>query len=174
MRWQDIDSQTCSVARSTALFGDRWTLLILRDIFMRIRRFSDLQRSLGITKHRLSDRLIRLVDAGILYKDLYDESQKRYEYKLTEKGLDLHPILIAITQWGDKWESDEDGTPIEYIHKSCGQKTKPKMTCQCCGEEVHARNISAIPGPGLMTKIQRGEETGLDLMLYMKNFAQKS
>jgi len=140
---------------------------------MRIRRFSDLQRSLGITKHRLSDRLNRLIEADILYKDLYDEAQKRYEYKLTEKGLDLQPILIAITQWGDKWEADEDGVPIEYIHKDCGKKTKPQMTCQCCGEAVHARNIIASPGPGITEKIQRGDDTGLDLELYMNRFAGK-
>lgn len=174
MRWKDIDSQTCSVARSTAIFGDRWTLLILRDIFMRIRRFSDLQKSLGISKHRLSDRLNRLVEAKILFKELYDPAHKRYEYKLTEKGLSLHPILVAITQWGDTWEADDDGAPIEYVHKDCGHVTTPRFTCQHCNEEIHARNTSFRPGPGILNKMQRGDDTGLDLEMYVERLQGKS
>ncbi|WP_281646370.1 helix-turn-helix domain-containing protein [Parendozoicomonas sp. Alg238-R29] len=95
-----MSSQSCSIARSVAIFGDRWTLLILREIFVKVCRFSELQATLGITRHRLSERLIRLMEADILYKELYDESRKRYQYKLTEKGLELYPILIAIAQWG--------------------------------------------------------------------------
>ncbi|WP_197472295.1 helix-turn-helix domain-containing protein, partial [Oleiphilus sp. HI0067] len=109
MKWEDIESQNCSMARGLAIFGDRWTLLIIRECFRRVRRFSDFQKALGITKHRLSDRLTRLVDEGILTKVPYDDSAKRFEYRLTDKGLELYPILMSVALWGDKWLSDEDG-----------------------------------------------------------------
>ncbi len=168
MRWNEINTQTCSIARSMSVFGDRWTVLILREIFKRIRRFSDMQRSLGIAKHRLSDRLNRLVDDGILYKDLYDESRNRYEYKLTGKGLDLYPIIVAIAQWGDKWEADEDGTPVEYTHKDCGQIANPRLCCSDCGGEIHARNTSAGLGPGILRKLERGKYSDIDIGRYSK------
>jgi len=166
MRWEEVNTQTCSIARAISVFGDRWTMLILREIFLRVRRFSELQRSLGISKHRLSDRLNRLVESGVLYKDLYDSSHNRYEYKLTEKGIDLYPVIISIAQWGDKWEADDDGTPVHYFHKPCGHTVKPVFACSKCGEKIHARNTSGVAGPGLTRKIERGEDTGVDVSLY--------
>jgi len=157
MRWEEIDSQICSMARSLAIFGDRWTLLIIRDAFRRIRRFSDFQKSLGITKHRLSDRLNRLVEADILEKVPYEGSQKRFEYKLTAKGLDLYPILLSVALWGDKWECDEDGPPVAYVHKTCGKTTQPRYTCDHCEQEILAKEISPQAGPGVLKKIERGE-----------------
>ena len=157
MRWEDIDSQVCSMARGLAIFGDRWTLLIIRDAFRRVRRFSDFQKSLGITKHRLSDRLTRLVEADILKKAPYDNAGKRFEYRLTPKGLDLYPVLMSVVQWGDKWESDTDGAPVVYTHKTCGNLMNTKYVCDCCGEEVRAKDIEPQAGPGVMNKIKRGE-----------------
>ncbi|MCG7585192.1 helix-turn-helix domain-containing protein, partial [Photobacterium sp. OFAV2-7] len=145
------------MARAISVFGDRWTLLILREIFLKVRRFSELQRTLGISKHRLSDRLNRLVDDGVLYKEMYDETHKRFEYKLTEKGLDLYPIIIMITRWGDKWLVDEDGVTLEHMHKGCEQPANPKVCCSQCGEEMNARNSYAVPGPGILNKIERNE-----------------
>lgn len=155
MKWEEIDSQTCSMARSLAIFGDRWTLLIIRDAFRRIRRFSDFQKSLGITKHRLSDRLNRLVDANILEKVPYDENQKRFEYRLTQKGLDLYPILLSVALWGDRWESDEDGAPVVYTHKDCGHDTQPHYVCDHCQKEIHAKAIIPKAGPGVLKKLKR-------------------
>ena len=157
MRWEEVDSQICSMARGLAIFGDRWTLLIIRDCFRRMRRFSDFQKSLGITKHRLSDRLTRLVEEGILTKVPYDASGKRFEYRLTEKGLDLYPVLMSVVQWGDKWVDDDDGAPVIYTHKLCGKHTQPCYTCDCCGEEIHARDLEPEAGPGVTKKIARGE-----------------
>lgn len=157
MRWEEIDSQTCSMARGLAIFGDRWTLLIIRDCFRRVRRFSDFQKSLGITKHRLSDRLTRLVEEGILVKTPYDEFSKRYEYRLTTKGLDLYPILMSVVQWGDKWVADNDGAPVIYTHKTCGNLTQPRYVCDCCNEEIIAKDIEPNAGPGVTNKINRGE-----------------
>ena len=157
MRWEDIDSQVCSIARALAIFGDRWTLLIIRDAFRKVRRFSDFQQSLGITRHRLSDRLNRLVEAGILEKRLYDEKRERYEYRLTEKGLDLYPVLMSVVNWGDKWVCDGDGSPVIFKHKTCGHQTRPKMVCDVCDQEIDARDIEPGVGPGVVKKIERGE-----------------
>jgi len=169
MRWQDTNNQTCSIAKSMSIFGDRWTILVIRQIFMRIRRFSEIQSSLGITKHRLSDRLNRLVEEEVLYKEAYDKAGKRFEYKLTEKGLDLYPIILAIAKWGDTWLADADGKPIEYIHKTCGKKTSPILKCNQCHEEISASNTQAIPGPGILKKLARGEFSDADMQMYSES-----
>lgn len=136
---------------------------------MRMRKFSEIQSSLGITKHRLSDRLNRLVDEQVLYKEAYDKAGKRFEYKLTQKGLDLYPIIVAVAQWGDTWLADDDGKPIEYIHKSCGHKANPKLCCTHCNVEITALNTSASPGPGIIKKMARGEFSDADVQLYSKS-----
>ncbi|TNC81043.1 MAG: transcriptional regulator [Oleiphilus sp.] len=158
MRWEEIDGQVCSIARALAIFGDRWTLLIIRDAFRRVRRFSDFQKSLGITRHRLSDRLSRLVEYGILEKRLYDAKRARYEYRLTEKGLDLYPVLMSVVNWGDKWACDGDGSPVVFRHLACGQPTHPKMVCDVCDEPIDAREIRPEVGPGVLKKIARGDD----------------
>jgi DNA-binding HxlR family transcriptional regulator len=169
MRWQDTNTQTCSIARSMSIFGDRWTLLVIRQIFMRIRRFSEIQSSLGIPKHRLSDRLSRLVEEGVIYKDAYDNAGKRFDYKLTDKGLALYPIVVAIAQWGDNWMADGDGRPIEYIHKDCGHGAEPKVCCTACDEPITAHNTFARPAQGILKKIARGEFSEADKQLYSKS-----
>lgn len=157
MRWEEIDSQVCSIARALAIFGDRWTLMIIRDAFRRVRRFSDFQKSLGITRHRLSDRLNRLVEAEIMMKSLYDEKRERYEYRLTQKGLDLYPVLMTLVQWGDKWACDGDGSPVVFTHRSCGHVTHPRLVCDVCDEDIQARDIIPGVGPGVEKKVARGE-----------------
>ncbi|MBA6288932.1 helix-turn-helix domain-containing protein [Colwellia sp. MB3u-4] len=170
MRWDQVNTQTCSIARSLSIFGDSWTLLVIRQVFMRIRRFSDIQQSLGITKHRLSDRLNRLVEEEIIYKHLYDEKYNRFEYKLTERGLELYPILISITMWGDKWTADADGPPVEYVHKNCGENAKPKLSCSHCDEQINANNTTMRLGPGIEKKLMRGEVKETDINLYSRAF----
>ena len=155
MRWKEVDTQVCSIARALAIFGDRWTLLIVRDAFCRVRRFSDFRTSLGITKHRLSDRLNRLVDVGIFEKVLYDEKRGRYEYRLTQKGLDLYPVMMSVVQWGDRWAADEDGSPVTFTHTSCGHTTHPKYVCDVCDEEIIAKDICPEVGPGQLKKQER-------------------
>ena len=132
-------------------------------------KFSELQKSLGITKHRLSDRLNRLVNSGVLYKELYDENRQHFEYKLTEKGLALYPIILAIAQWGDKWEGDEDGPPVNYFHTPCGEAGTAHVACSKCGEAMNVDNTSAALGPGILNKVERGEETGIKLDIYAGN-----
>jgi DNA-binding HxlR family transcriptional regulator len=149
MRWRDIGDFTCSVARSLSIVGDRWTLLILRDAFLRTRRFEDFQAHLGITRHRLADRLRKLVEHGIFERVRYQAHPPRHEYRLTEKGRDLYPIIVSLVVWGDRWMADAAGVPVELIHRSCGQPIAPHLTCPVCGALVTARDIQAQPGPAL-------------------------
>ncbi len=157
MRWSEIDSQVCSIARTMTLFGDKWTLLIIRQAFRRVRRFSDFQRTLGITRHRLSDRLNKLVEAGIMSKHLYDENRQHYEYHLTEKGMDLFPVLMTLVQWGDKWLCDGDGPPIVFRHHQCGHIAEPTYACNHCAHDLKAQDMTPELGPGVLAKIERGE-----------------
>lgn len=142
MRWGEIKGMQCSVARTLSVIGDRWTLLVLRDAFLRTRRFEDFQRRLGVTRHLLADRLRKLVDAGILEKVRYQEKPPRYEYKLTEKGRDLHPVIVSLLRWGDRWMVDEAGPPLTLLHKQCGHATLPTLVCDHCREPVGPSDLA--------------------------------
>ena len=149
MRSADLIHQQCSVARPATLLGDPWTLVILRQAFSRVRRFDEFQRHLGISRSLLAERLNNLVEAGILRREPYkDEIRTRQEYRLTQKGLDLYPALMALREWGDKYMA-EDGPPIELSHRGCGGEPSVHLTCDRCGEEVSARDAEVAPGPGL-------------------------
>ncbi len=145
----------CSVARTLSVIGDRWTLLILRDVFLGLRRFEDFQRDLGTTRHRLAARLGKLVDDGILARVQYQERPRRFEYRLTEKGIDLYPVVVALLRWGDRWMAGPDGPPIELVHKNCGRHVMPALTCPACNEEVNARTMTARLGPALRDQSER-------------------
>lgn len=157
MRWNDIDSEVCSVARTLSVVGDRWTLLVLRDCFLGTRRFEEFQKSIGMSRHRLTDRLNKLVENALLEKKPYQNNPPRSEYVLTQKGLDIYPVLVTLTGWGNKWMSDEDGIPLEYHHKGCDHKTQPVLSCDHCGEQLEARDVYVAPGPGIIEKFKRGE-----------------
>lgn len=148
MKWEDLDKQPCSLARALSVVGDRWTLVILRDCFLGVRRFDDLENRLGITRHVLADRLKKLVEQGVLYKTPYQQKPVREEYRLTEKGLELHPVVMALVHWGDRHMADERGAPIVHVHKQCGQFMQPVTVCSCCGEPVTARDIRVEVGSG--------------------------
>jgi DNA-binding HxlR family transcriptional regulator len=149
MRWDEIGDMTCSVARALSVVGDRWSLLVLRDAFLGLRRFEDFQRDLGTTRHRLADRLRKLVEHGILERVRYQDHPPRFEYRLTEKGKDLYPVIVSLTRWGDRWMAGKAGPPIELVHKSCGRPTMPTLACPECGETVAARDMMARMGPAL-------------------------
>lgn len=152
MRWDALETEACSLARTVSVIGDRWTLLILRDCFLRIRRFDDFQTRLGIGRPILADRLRKLVEAGVLEKVKYQEGPARYEYRLTRRGLDLHPIILAIVHWGDVHLSGEAGRPLLHRHETCGQIFDPVMVCSECGEPVTPQSVQVLEGPGLMGK----------------------
>ncbi len=149
MRWDEIDQQVCSVARSLSVVGERWTMLIIRDAFLGTRRFDQFQRNLGITRHRLSERLGKLVEHGVLVKVPYHDRPVRYEYRLTRKGLGLYPVLLTLARWGDEWMDGGEGAPLEYVHQKCGKKTHPVLTCSECGEPLRPQEVTPQMGPAL-------------------------
>jgi DNA-binding HxlR family transcriptional regulator len=144
---RDYAGQNCSIAGTLELIGERWTLLILRDTFHRVRRFEDFQRRLGIARNVLSNRLQTLVDAGILERRLYQDHPARYEYRLTEKGIDLWPVLMALVRWGDKYVA-ENGPPVLIEHKNCGGAVDDHLMCERCGAPLGARDVVTREGPG--------------------------
>jgi DNA-binding HxlR family transcriptional regulator len=148
MRWAELAREPCSVARTVAVIGDRWTLLILRECFLRVRRFDAFEARLGITRHVLADRLRKLVGAGVLRRVPYHERPRRWEYRLTEKGLDLYPVIMAIVHWGDAHLAGAAGRPLLHEHRACGHVFDPVLTCSVCGEAVTAREVTVHPGPG--------------------------
>ena len=139
--------QACSIAATLGVIGDRWTLLILRDVFRGVRRFGQLQRDLGIAKNLLADRLSKLVDNGVLERVPYQNRPVRYEYKLTLKGADLSTALIALMGWGDRWYAAE-GAPTILVHEECGTPIVQSVQCPNCDEPVNPGKIKSRPGPG--------------------------
>ncbi|MGN6556871.1 MAG: winged helix-turn-helix transcriptional regulator [Solirubrobacterales bacterium] len=137
-----------SVAKALEVIGERWSLLIVRTVMHGNRRFSEMQESLGIARNVLSARLPRLVDEEILERRAYSESPPRYEYFLTQKGLDLWPALIALLAWGDRYSPNPGGPKRLIVHKECGGKISERGICERCGKVLTARDAKQVPGPG--------------------------
>ena len=129
------------------ILGERWTFLILHEAFHGVRRFSAMQRNLGIARNILSTRLQTLVRAGILERRLYHEEPERFEYRLTQAGRDLYPAVIAIMKWGDEYLADEAGPPVVLRH-TCGELIDPVLVCNCCAQPLHPHDVTPEPGPG--------------------------
>lgn len=142
----------CSIAQALEVIGEWWTLLILRDSFLGVRRFDDFVERLGIARNVLTNRLDTLVDSGVLERRAYDEGRGRYDYVLTEKGRALWPVLTALRQWGDEWILGAGNEPLLLEHSSCGQNTTAQMSCNVCGEPLEAWSVRAVPGPGATGK----------------------
>jgi DNA-binding HxlR family transcriptional regulator len=144
MRHDALASMPCAIARSMAILGERWTLVILREAFMKARRFEDYQQGTGIARNILTERLNKLVEHGILERRPYAEHPGRtlYEYRLTDKGLDLYPVLVSLMQWGNKYGGFED-PPVKLHHKTCHTDQTPVMVCGECGEELRPREVHA-------------------------------
>jgi len=148
MQWHELADQPCSVARTLSVIGDRWTLLILRECFLKVRRFDDFHERLGIGRPILTDRLNKLVDAFVLTKVAYQTNPTRYEYRLTPKGLDLYPVVMSIVHWGDVHMVDKKGRPLLHRHVDCGHVFDPVMVCSECGESLNPRHVHVERGPG--------------------------
>ena len=137
----------CSIQGTLDVIGDRWTLLILRDLFRGVRRFSQLEDNLGIAKNLLASRLSKLVAADIVTKIPYQDRPIRHEYFLTRKGRDLSPSLVALMRWGDRWCND--GTPPTLlVHSECGTPLNQITQCPTCDESLDPDEIRSRPGPG--------------------------
>jgi DNA-binding HxlR family transcriptional regulator len=148
MLGNDYGSQTCSIAATLEVVGERWSLLIVRDVFLGLRRFDEIQRNLGIARNILQTRLTRLLDSGVLEKRLYQERPARYEYRLTEKGLDLWPTIVSLLQWGDRYASPAAGPPVLLEHRDCGGAVDEHRMCRRCGAPLRAPDVVAHAGPG--------------------------
>ena len=129
------------MARTLEVVGERWTLLILRDAFLGVRRFDDFQRSLGIARNVLNTRLQRLVDAGLLERRRYQERPERFEYRLTDVGLDLWPAIVALMRFGDRHLVGDDGPPMLLEHRDCGGRVTDFGTCEACGAQLTPREV---------------------------------
>ena len=142
---RDYRGQNCSIARALEVVGERWTLLIVRDVFFGIRRFDELQESLGIARNVLAERLKRLVDEGILRKVRYSERPPRFEYRLTDKGRDLNVALTGLRQWGDRYLSESP--PLVLRRKSDNAPAVAAFVLE--GADVlRADELETVPGPG--------------------------
>ena len=130
-RWSEYDSTVCSVARTVEVIGDRWTLLVLRDVFNGIGRFDEIAGHLGVARDLLTRRLANLVEAGVLERQPYQEagSRTRYEYRLTNAGVELRPVLIALAQWGDAHLAGSEGAPTAIRHEACGGAVRLAIEC---------------------------------------------
>jgi DNA-binding HxlR family transcriptional regulator len=148
MRKASFADMNCSIAQSLEIIGEWWTLLILRDSFLGIRRFDDFVERLGISRNILTTRLDKLVDAGILERRPYDTGRGRYDYLLTDKGRALWPVMTTLRQWGDEWILGAGNEPVLLEHRDHGHTTTAQLTCDVCGEPLDARSVRAIPGPG--------------------------
>lgn len=153
----DYPGQVCSIAKSLEVIGERWTLLIVRDVMNGQRRFDQLQGSLGVARNVLSARLARLVQEDILERRPYQSAPQRFEYFLTEKGLDLWPALIALIGWGDRHSIGPQGPPMLIVHKECGGRVSDRGICERCAKELGARDARALPGPGVDAPVPHAE-----------------
>jgi len=141
MKWTDLPEENCSVARSVAVIGDRWTLMILRDLFLGVRRFEAFERRLGISRSIIAERLKKLTEEGVVRREAYQQNPVRHEYRLTDKGLALHPVIMAIVHWGDVHYAGAAGPPLIHRHKACGCDFAPVQTCSECAAPITARDV---------------------------------
>jgi DNA-binding HxlR family transcriptional regulator len=153
-------NENCSVARTLEIIGERWTFLVLREAFMGVRRFDEFQRNIGVARNILSARLRKLVDHRILERRQYQDRPPRFEYRLTERGLDLYPAIVALMQWGDRHAAHPGGRAVVLEHKGCGKRSAPQLVCSECGEPIGARDMRATPGPGALLNGGRRPQIG--------------
>jgi DNA-binding HxlR family transcriptional regulator len=145
---RDYEGQNCSIARALEVVGERWTLLIIRDVFLGLRRFDEFQKKLGIARNVLTDRLNRLVDEGILERVRYSERPQRYEYRLTQKGRDLHLALTGLRQWGDKYVSEK---PPILLRRKADKKPVVAALVPKGSHVLRVDEVELVPGSGRTT-----------------------
>jgi len=148
MPYRTFDGQNCSIARALEILGERWTLLILREVLLGRRRFEEIRRNTGVATNILTDRLATLVEHGVL-------ERREDEYVPTRKAIDANPVLVALLQWGDA-HAARDGPPRVLVHARCGHDAHPQLQCAHCEEEIRPGELRVRPGPGA-TEDQRGE-----------------
>jgi DNA-binding HxlR family transcriptional regulator len=158
MKLKSFDHMNCSLAQTLDVIGERWTLLILREAFFGKKRFDEFQKNLGVARNILASRLNRLVDEEILAKRPVEAG--RYEYVLTAKGLDLQPVLLAMTHWGDRHKPHPKGKRVVFVERATGEPIAPMAVRSADGRVLGARDVRATPGPGSRTKLDKSRDNG--------------
>jgi DNA-binding HxlR family transcriptional regulator len=152
MQRTSFGDMACSIARTLDVIGEPWSPLILRDVYVGIDRFEQIQADLGISRKVLTERLKWLVESGILRRRQYETRPPRYEYVLTAKGTELCDLLLVMVRWGDRWADDGAGPPVLHRHRACGKISHVELRCAQCGEPMHAADVEVLPGPGAATR----------------------
>jgi DNA-binding HxlR family transcriptional regulator len=147
MERKSFAGMDCSVAQCLEAVGEWWSMLIVRDAFLGVTRFEEFQRRLGISRNILQQRLATLVGVGVFDRVPYSEHPPRHDYRLTDKGRDLWPVLTAMRQWGDRYAAPS-GPPVQIAHKACGAISEAVLVCGSCGEPMGPRDVRAVAGPG--------------------------
>ena len=140
----------CTIGRAMAILGERWTFLVVREVFNGVRRFDDMRVRTAIPRQVLTNRLGLLVDEGILRKEPYQVpgERQRHEYRLTQKGLDLYPVMVAVAEWGNRYLADPEGPPIQFVHKDCGAEVHAVLECEAGHSVTEVRDVRTKAGPG--------------------------
>ena len=147
MQRTNFGDMACSIARTLDVMGEAWTPLVIRDVFVGMNRFEQIQQDLGISRKVLAERLHHLVEHGVLERRPYD-NRPRYEYHLTDRGTELFDVLMVMAGWGDRWLAGTAGPPVLYRHHACGKVSHADLRCGQCGEPMHAKDIDVLAGPG--------------------------
>lgn len=158
--YNDFESEACSIARTFALVGERWTLLVLRDLANGVRRFDDLVSHLGIARNVLSRRLVALTEAGLVVRSAYraEGARERHEYRLSKAGRELVPILLATMAWGDRYLAGDEGRPVIPRHADCGAQVRVLVTCEAGHELGDRPRVRLEVGPGSRRRDDRTTE----------------
>ncbi|MDE4605037.1 winged helix-turn-helix transcriptional regulator [Sinorhizobium meliloti] len=149
MNRDELAAQTlCPVARAETVVGDRWTVLVLRELTMNSRRFEEIQAQTGATPQMIAARLKKLEADGLVERHIYSQRPLRHEYRLTEKGDAFYPVLLALRAWGETWcKSPEEGRAISYTHRVCGKSAGLGPVCESCGKPVRREDLIAEQNP---------------------------
>ncbi|MEV4638967.1 helix-turn-helix domain-containing protein [Actinoplanes sp. NPDC049548] len=142
--------ETCTIGRSMAVLGEKWTFVVMREVFNGVRRFADMREQTGIPRQVLTNRLASLVAHGVLRREPYQEpgARVRHEYRLTQKGFDLYPVLVAVMEWGDRYLAEPEGPPLTMTHRACGAEIHTELHCADGHRVTEYRDVLPRPGPG--------------------------
>lgn len=146
----DWSIDTCTIGRAMEILGEKWTVVVLREVFNGVRRFDDMRERTGVPRQVLANRLASLVENGLLRREPYREpgARERHEYRLTRKGFDIYPVLIAVKAWGDRYLVDPEGPPLEFVHRDCGAEVLGEIRCAAGHRLAEPRDVLPRPGPG--------------------------
>jgi DNA-binding HxlR family transcriptional regulator len=147
-----FSTDNCTIGRAMAVLGERWTFVVIREVFNGIRRFDDMRRHTGIPRQVLTERLALLIEHDILRRQPYRVAgqRERHEYRLTEKGFALFPVMVAVAGWGDRYYADAAGPPVEFVHRDCGSTVSTHLTCADGHDLTDPRDVVGRPGPGVL------------------------